>query len=115
MPRACSPAASFWPTAAIPAGSSIRLFAADPARQHRDGGDQLAGVSLLWGIEHRLGRTIFDQFPIAHDRHLLAEIAHHREIVRDQDQGQRQLAPQPLEEAEYLSLDGDVEGRSDLV
>ena len=50
-----------------------------------------------------------------HDGDAVGDVAHHGQVVRDEDHCQLELAHQALEQVENLRLDGDVEGRNRFV
>ena len=50
-----------------------------------------------------------------HDGNVVADVLHHREIVRDEQVGELPLALQVLQEVDDLRLDRDVERRHRLV
>ena len=60
------------------------------------------------------GRQLDDLAEI-HQRHPVADVAHDREIVRDEDVGQAELLLEIGEQVENLGLDRHVEGRDRLV
>ena len=57
----------------------------------------------------------FDDAAEIHDHHAVADVAHDREVVADEEQGEREVAAQLHEEVEDLGLDRDVECRDALV
>ena len=70
-----------------------REFCADPhlrqaragaRRQH--GGEERRGVGMPRTLENRLGRAMLDDAAEIHDRDMVGEVVHHREIVADQDE-----------------------------
>ena len=63
----------------------------------------------------RLGVDELDDAPEVHDRDAVRDLADHREVVRDEDVGQVELALQALQQVEDLRLDRDVERRDGLV
>ncbi len=85
------------------------------------------GVRLDGGREQRrrvvVGRRLVEdvgggdlaQAPQVHDGHPVADVLHHGQVVRDEEDGQVVLLLQVLEQVEDLRLHRDVEGRDDLV
>ena len=77
--------------------------------------DQLARIGLLRCREHRLHATLLHDLPILHDQHLMGHGANHVHIVGDEQIGQTTLLLQPLQQGQYLLLNGDVERTGGLV
>ena len=48
-------------------------------------------VGVLWVGEQCLGLRLLYQPPLVHHRHLVAEIAHHTQVVSDEEQGEVQI------------------------
>ena len=67
------------------------------------------------GAEHLAGRTGFDDFAVAHHRHLVGEAGDHREVVGDEDHAHAVFVDEPLQEFDDTGLGGDVEGGGGLV
>ena len=63
------------------------------------------GVDI--GLLHNLAEV--------HDRHPVADVAHHAQVVGDEQVGETELVLQLLEQVDDLRLDGDVEGGDRLV
>ena len=59
--------------------------------------------------------SVFDDFAGIHDRNVVGDVAHHGEIVRDEDHGEVQLVAQLEEQIEDLGLNGNVERGYGLV
>ena len=76
---------------------------------------QLARVGMLRVGEDRRRVAFLDQFARRQHRDPVAEHAHHREIVADEDQRQVEVVAEPAEEEEDLRLGRDVEAGDDLV
>ena len=53
--------------------------------------------------------------PEVHHRDAVGDVPHHREVVRDEDVGQPEVALQVGEQVDDLRLDGDVERGDRLV
>ena len=64
--------------------------------------------------ELRGGRPLHD-LPQVHHGHVIAEIADHAQIVRDEDHGESQGGAQVEQQLQDLGLDRDVEGGEGLV
>ena len=50
-----------------------------------------------------------------HHRHTGAELTHHMEVVGDEENGHSHLPVQPLQQGQYLGLNGDIQRRGGLV
>ena len=53
--------------------------------------------------------------PEVHDGDVLADVAHHRQVVRDEEVGEAELLLETHHQVEHLGLHGDVERRDRLV
>ena len=62
-----------------------------------------------------LARATFDDPAEVHDRHPVAHVLDHPEIVGDEQQREPELPLQVVQQVQYLGLDGDVERRHRLV
>src|SRR5436190_1242185 len=62
-----------------------------------------------------LARATFDDPAEVHDRHPVAHVLDHPEIVGDEQQREPELPLQVVQQVQYLGLDGDVERRHGLV
>ena len=62
-----------------------------------------------------LARATFDDPAEVHDRHPVAHVLDHPEIVGDEQQREPELPLQVVQQVQYLRLDGDVERRHGLV
>ena len=82
---------------------------------HRRGREQGLGVGVEGVfVEVRLGLQFHEPAEV-HDGHPVADVAHHREVVGDEEIGQMELLLEVHEEVDDLCLDGDVQGRDRLV
>ena len=75
----------------------------------------VARVGVLRGAEDLLGGPALDDAAALHHRDGVADLPHHREVVRDEEVAEPELALQLLEQLEDLRLHGDVERRDGLV
>jgi hypothetical protein len=57
-----------------------------------------------------VGRGLLDQRPEVHDPDDVADVPHHRQVVRDDQEGEAEALLQLLEQVQHLRLDADVEG-----
>lgn len=62
-----------------------------------------------------LGLRCLDDLSIAHDDNSVAHLAHHREVVADEQNGEIERIAQILEQIEDLRLNGNVQRRCRLV
>ena len=69
---------------------------------------------ILRAIEVVARRHLADPAEV-HDHDPVADVTHHREVVRDEEIGEVELALEILEQVDDLRLDGDVERRHRLV
>src|SRR5690606_37926685 len=76
---------------------------------------QRLGIRVVGARQHRLGRTELDDAPQVHDGHPVRNMAHHAEVVADEQIGQVQLAAQVGEQVQHLGLDRHVKRRHRLV
>src|SRR5262249_2093164 len=76
---------------------------------------QATRVRVQWPAEDAGRRRYLDDAPGVDDRHAVAELGHHAEIVRDEQDGHAALCLQAAQEIEDLRLDGDVECGRGLV
>ena len=65
--------------------------------------------------EHLVRRRLLDDPPQVHDRDPVADVAHDREIVGDEQHGEAEPLAQALEQVEHVCLHRDVEGGDGLV
>jgi hypothetical protein len=57
----------------------------------------------------------FDDLTGVHDRQPVRGLGHHPQVMGDEEHRQPGLRLQPLEQAQHLGLNGDVQGRGGLV
>src|SRR4030067_585272 len=55
-----------------------------------------------------------DDHAQVHDRHPVADVAHHAQVVGNEQVGQAELSLQVFQQVDYLGLDGDIQGRDRL-
>ena len=65
--------------------------------------------------EHLLGRSALDHLAAHHHQHAVAEIAHHRQVVRDDQDRDAALAAQRRKQVQKLRLHRHIEPGHDLV
>ena len=65
--------------------------------------------------EQRAPVSQLDQPAQVHHAHLVGDMPHHRQVMRDEQIGQPALALQVLHDVEHLGLHRDVERRGRLV
>ena len=84
-------------------------------RGARDGGQQVARVGVLRVGQHVGGRPVLHDAAEVHDRDVAGHVAHHGQVVRDEQDREAQLALQLAHQVEHGALDRDVERGRDLV
>ncbi|OWK19103.1 hypothetical protein AJ88_48580 [Mesorhizobium amorphae CCBAU 01583] len=72
-------------------------------------------VGMLRIGEKPLRHIVLAHRPVLHDVDIVGELAHHGQVVGDQDHRHPQFLLQVANEVEDLRLDGDVECRRRLV
>ena len=101
-------------------GISPRISALSRARSVRGvrlwvGADQELGVGVFWREEHAVRRPQFHQRAEIHHRHAVGDVAHHRQVVGDEQQRETQRFLQFVQQVHHLRLHGHVEGGDRLV
>ena len=81
----------------------------------RHGRDQRARVGVRWRLQHAIDRAGLDDLAQVHHQHAVGDMAHHREVVRDEQHGEPERLLQLGEQVEHLRLHRDVERRHRLV
>ena len=76
---------------------------------------QRAGVGVARRVEDLLGRPHLDHLAQVHHQHPVAHVAHHVQVVADEEVGQAEVALQVLQQVEHLRLDRLVERRHGFV
>jgi hypothetical protein len=66
-------------------------------------------------VEHTVDRARLDNGAAVQDVHAVDDLAHDREVVRDEQVAEPELVAKRVEQVEDLRLDRDVEGRDRLV
>ena len=81
---------SSWGPRAAPAPSASEAHRAQARSglDHRDRGEQPPRVILPRRQQHRIRRTVLDDAAVLHDDHLVAQVLHDADVVRDHHQGQ---------------------------
>ena len=80
-----------------------------------DGLDEFLRVRMLSFVEYVFCISVFDDFALMHDGDVVRNVAHHGEIVGDENHGEIEIFTQLEQEVENLGLDGDVECTDRLV
>jgi hypothetical protein len=65
--------------------------------------------------EQRVAPRLFDDAAEVHHRDFVAQVAHHAQVVADEQIGQAEVALQPHHQVQHLRLDGHVQRRHRLV
>ena len=76
---------------------------------------QLLRVGMLRRVEEGLGIGLLQELSLPHHRDAVAHLAHHGEIVADEQQGQAGRVAQVLQQVQDLRLHRNVEGGCRLV
>ena len=82
------------------------------ARRRRE---QRLRVRVQRPREDALLRALLHREPEVHHEHLVRDVAHHAEVVRDEEIGHAELALQVGQQVQHLRLHRDVERRHRLV
>ena len=113
------PGYSGWRTGIRGAGrsgsGSYRQGLGDRLEEARRGVEKRPCIGVQRPAQHLLGRAAFDDPAEIHHRDPAAEIARHRQVVGDEEQGQAHLALQAAQQVEQLRLGRYVEARDRLV
>ena len=83
--------------------------------QARHGRDQPLGICFLRSAEDIVDIAAFDDEPLTHHQHTVAEMMNHAEVVRDEDVAYSQLLFEIAEEVKNLRLNRHVESRHRLI
>ena len=82
---------------------------------HRDRGEQKAGVVMLRCLEDLRRGASLDNLAKIQNADLLGKIAHQGQVMRDEQEGQVQGAAKVGQQVHHTSLHRDVQGRGRLV
>ena len=80
-----------------------------------DGRDEALGVVRLGVEEHLVHRPLLQQLAFAHHRHPGAQLAHHMEVVGDEEDPRPLLPVDLFQQVQDALLDGHVQGGGGLV
>ncbi|MPL96993.1 hypothetical protein SDC9_43180 [bioreactor metagenome] len=83
--------------------------------RHRDRGHQRLGIGVARLGEDLFGRALLDDPAEIHHRDPVGEVAHHLQVVADEDHAKALLPLQVAQQVHHLRLDRDVERRDRLV
>ena len=81
----------------------------------RLGGQQLAGIGMLGGVEDAGGGALLDDLALGHDADPVRHLADDAEVMGDQQHRHAETLLQVLQQLEDLRLDRDVQRRGRLV
>ena len=70
---------------------------------------------MLRVVEDVVGLAELHKVALVHHGHTIRQVAHHRQIVCDEQVGQAKLALERIQQVDHAGLDGHVEGRYRLV
>src|SRR6202041_3134584 len=82
---------------------------------HRDSGKQRPRIRVARLGEDFVATGDFDDPAQVHNRHALADVFDHPQIVRNEEIRQMKIVLQVLQQVDYLRLDRNVEGRDRFV
>lgn len=74
-----------------------------------NGGQEVAGVRMQRILEQLFRAGLLDDSPLECDRYAIAHVSNDSEVVRDEEQGQSELASQRFQENQDLGLHRDIE------
>ncbi len=105
-----------------PAGTSVGLGRSPPrgarlalSRGVRHRRDEGAGIRVARSGPQGRGRRALDDAAEIHHQHPVGDVLDHRQVVRDEQVGEPELAAHRGEQVEDLRLDRKIEGRDRLV
>ena len=81
----------------------------------RNGPQQGLGIGMARRFKHRFDRSAFHNPPEIHDRNAIRDMAHHREIMADEQIRKFQFFLQIGQQVQNLCADGHIERRDRLV
>ncbi len=81
----------------------------------RGGGEQGLGIRVARPLVDLMLRAVLDDLAQVHHRNAVAEVPDDPEVVGDEDEGNAEVAAQPVEQVDDLRLDRHVKGRDGLV
>ncbi|VTR68114.1 hypothetical protein DESC_690051 [Desulfosarcina cetonica] len=96
-----------------PENQSLPVTAARVGKRH--GRDEKTGIGMAGAPENIIRMTQFNGLAQEHHADPVGDVAHHPEIVGDEQVGQLQAFLQILEQIEDLGLDGNIQGGDGLV
>jgi hypothetical protein len=80
-----------------------------------NGGEEGLRVGMLGRLKHLFSGADFDEAARFHDGDARGKLHNHRQIVRNQNQGERELAPQPVKQLDNLRSGRDIKRRNGLI
>ena len=81
----------------------------------RRGRQKRPRIGVLRALKDRVARAHLDRMAEIDHQHVVGDVPHDREIVRDENVGELELLLQAREQVEHLGADRDVERRHRLV
>ena len=102
-------------SATSPFSRMRRRCALAPRIGDRHGREQRLGVGMARPGVELVGRRALDDPADIHDRHAVADVLDHAEVVADEQVGQPELLLQVLQQVQGLGPDADVQRRHRLV
>ena len=79
------------------------------------GGKQRQPIGMAGAGEDGLGRSYLHEAAEIHDRHAVGDMAHHVQIMGDDEHGEAEGLAQVVEQVQHLALHRDVETRGGLI
>ena len=83
--------------------------------RHGHGREQGAGIRVFRVLENRPSVGQFHERAQVHDRHPVAQVPHHGQVVGNEHVGQAEFVLQVPQKIEHLGLDGHIQSRDRLV
>src|SRR5271166_4041768 len=81
----------------------------------RNGGQKAARIGVLRRVEYERGRPLLDKFAQIHHQQAVAKVVNNAQVMRNEDQAQRQFLLQIEQQLQDLRLYRHIETRDDLV
>ena len=82
---------------------------------HGNRRQQAAGIGVLRRLEDLLARADLDDLAHVHHRHAVADLFHHRHVMRDEEVGQPLVLLQAQQQIKDLRLDRHIQRRNRLI
>src|SRR5690606_990682 len=76
---------------------------------------QALSIGMAWFSKKICRRSMLDDFSQIHHGDFIRQVAHHREVVRDEQVGKPEIVLKRPEQVEDLRLDRNIERRNRLI